>query len=51
MKIYYLEFEDSFKFFNNNNDFTIEIFNEEVLEKFLKACKRRNCTLINLMKG
>ena len=50
MIIYYLEFSDSYKFFNNNNDFTIEIFNEKVLEKFLNACKKRKCKLINLMK-
>lgn len=50
MIIYYLEFEDCFKFFNNNNDFSIEIYNEVMLQKFLKACKKRKCKLVNLLK-
>ena len=51
MIIYYLELRNCVKFFNRGNDYTIEITNETILEKFLRQCKKRKCKLVNLVTG
>lgn len=51
MIIYFIEYRNSVKFFNINNDYTIEIRNKNILNKFIEACKRRQCKLVNMLNG
>ena len=41
MKIYYLEFENSVKFFNSKTNANIEIEKTKLLELFLKAVYKK----------
>ena len=41
MKIYYLEFENSVKFYNKKTNASIEIEKSKILELFLKAIYKK----------
>lgn len=51
MKIFFIEYERTVKFFNEINNFKMELEKSEILRKFIKECKKRNCKLINLIDG
>lgn len=51
MIIYFIEYKDSVKFFNSRNEFKLEVYSETIMNKFIDACKRRKCKLVNLLTG